>query len=888
MEATKYWGRGIVPRQLPDLWHRIPWKLLEFCKLSSKLKSSCWPSMTVECFCSFFRLIWGVFLHYLHGLAKMETRKISILFFISLFVTHTYAAVDTINATHPLIDGETLVSEGSNFQLGFFKPGSSNRTYVGIWYMKIPVCTFVWVANKEIPLVDSSGVLAIRHPGILVLINGTGHVIWSTNSSISTSLQNPVARLLDSGNLVVKEDNDENTDNIAWQSFDYPTDTQLPGMKVGWDLVTGFQRYLTSWSSSDDPSSGIYTYGIDRHGYPQPFIMRRSVLQFRFGPWDGINFGVRPWLLPNGPNIMLRYWFVFNQKELYYEYELVNSSVISHRVLTSDGTLERLVWNNQTQAWILYLSTQQDNCDTYELCGAFGVCNVDRSPECGCLQGFAPKSQKGWESRNWSDGCVRQTPLDCKNGDGFVKHSNVKLPNTMHSWYNTSMTLAECEKLCLQNCSCLAYSNIDVRAEGSGCLIWFGDLIDIRVYDNLGVDLYVRVASSEIGKLGSVGKKHNPIIVMCTILPVVLLTIAITLYFRKKQKNGGKMKLIWRAHSRAENRKQQEDLPLFNFKIIAEATENFSEDKKLGEGGFGPVYKGILKGGQEIAVKRLSKYSTQGLDEFKTEVKCIAKLQHRNLVKLLGCCIRFEERMLIYEYMPNKSLDYIIFDQERSRSLNWTKRFDIINGIARGLLYLHQDSRLRIVHRDLKAGNILLDHEFNAKISDFGMARSFGGNDCEAKTKRVVGTYGYMSPEYAIDGLFSLKSDVFSYGVLVLEIVSGKRNMRFSHPDHHHNLLGHAWKLYNEGESLKLIDPALFEQSNNIAQILRSIHIGQLCVQELPEDRPTMSSVVFMLGSDIELPPPKQPGFFISRILRKEDSTSSSINEFTITQLSSR
>ncbi|GAB4837211.1 hypothetical protein Ancab_039559 [Ancistrocladus abbreviatus] len=448
--------------------------------------------MTIACFCSFLRMIWGVFLQYFHGVAKMETMKISILFSISLLVTNICATIDTINATHPLRYGETLVSSGGNFQLGFFNPGSSSRRYVGIWYMKVSVRTVVWVANREVPLVDSSGVLAIRHPGILVLINGTGHVIWSTNSSRSTSPQNLVARLLDSGNLVV---NDENTDNIAWQSFDYPTDTQLPGMKVGWDLATGFQWYLTSWSSSDDPSPGVYTYGINHHGYPQFVIMRGFVIQYRSNPWNGITF--RPGLQPNH---IFKYWFVFNQNELYYEYELVNTSVFSYRVLTSYGTLERFVWNDKTQAWSPYLTTPQDNCDTYALCGAFGICNIDHSPECGCLQGFAPKSQKAWESGDWSDGCMRQTLLDCNSGDGFIKHSNVKLPNTIHSWYNTTMTLAECEKLCLHNCSCSAYSNIDVRAGGSGCLLWFGDLIDIRVFDSDWVDLYVRVAFSEIGK----------------------------------------------------------------------------------------------------------------------------------------------------------------------------------------------------------------------------------------------------------------------------------------------------------------------------------------------------------------------------------------------------
>ncbi|KAF5188336.1 Cysteine-rich receptor-like protein kinase, partial [Thalictrum thalictroides] len=195
-----------------------------------------------------------------------------------------------------------------------------------------------------------------------------------------------------------------------------------------------------------------------------------------------------------------------------------------------------------------------------------------------------------------------------------------------------------------------------------------------------------------------------------------------------------------RAHPKGSQEKDDFELPLYDLSVITVATDNFSEENKLGEGGFGPVYKGKFKGGQELAVKRLSKDSIQGMNEFKNEVILISKLQHRNLVRLLGCCIQGEEKMLVYEYMELKSLDSSIFDQTKGRLLDWRKRYDIILGIARGLLYLHHDSRLRIIHRDLKASNILLDSEMVPKISDFGMARLFGGDQLAAKTKRVVGT----------------------------------------------------------------------------------------------------------------------------------------------------
>ncbi|XP_058073050.1 receptor-like serine/threonine-protein kinase SD1-7 isoform X2 [Magnolia sinica] len=336
-----------------------------------------------------------------------------------------------------------------------------------------------------------------------------------------------------------------------------------------------------------------------------------------------------------------------------------------------------------------------------------------------------------------------------------------------------------------------------------------------------------------------------------------------------------------------EGRRKGLELPLFSFATVVAATDNFSPTNKLGQGGFGPVYKGKLPEGPEIAVKRLSRSSGQGLEEFKNEIILIAKLQHMNLVRILGCCIEGEEKILLYEYMPNKN-------PTKGKLLDWGKRVHIINGIAQGLLYLHKYSRLRVIHRDLKASNILLDGKMNPKISDFGMARIFGRNESEANTNRVVGTYGYMSPEYAMEGLFSEKSDVFSFGVLLLEIVSGKKNTSFYHSDRSLNLLGYAWELWKDGRVSELMDPMLGDPTSTCCNILRFIQMGLLCVQESAKDRPTMSDVVSMLGNEMAtLTNPKQPAFFLGRRGLEENSSKNrtencSNNDLTISEIEAR
>ncbi|XP_021741439.1 ephrin type-B receptor 3-like [Chenopodium quinoa] len=303
------------------------------------------------------------------------------------------------------------------------------------------------------------------------------------------------------------------------------------------------------------------------------------------------------------------------------------------------------------------------------------------------------------------------------------------------------------------------------------------------------------------------------------------------------------------------------DVKAFSFKDINTATDKFSFHRKLGEGGYGPVYKGKLKTGQEIAVKRLSKASSQGFEQFKNEVMLTARLQHVNLVKVMGFCVEREEKMLIYEYLPNSSFDFYLFDPVKSLQLDWGKRAHIIEGIIQGLLYLQEYSRLTIIHRDLKASNILLDKDLNPKISDFGMARIFQTDEYEANTSKIVGTYGYVPPEYVKQGVYSRKHDVYSFGVLLLQIISGKRNNQFYGANEEYNLLEYAYELWKEDEGKEFVDPSL-DDSNSKYKLMRCMQVALLCVQEKQEDRPSMLEISAILNNKIEhIMNPKRPAF---------------------------
>ncbi|KAK9005029.1 hypothetical protein V6N11_042477 [Hibiscus sabdariffa] len=412
-----------------------------------------------------------------------------------IFFSKAATAIDTISPSESLTDGMTLVSNEGAFVLGFFSPGSSKNRYLGIWFNNIPMQTVVWVANRINPINDSTGLLQIESSGRIVLQVQNTTAVWSTNTTAGA--QNPVLQLLDSGNLVVREGSDSSPENYLWQSFDYPTDTILPGMKVGFDLRTGIDRRFLAWKNWDDPSPGDLTYGVDLEGSPEMVLWKGSEKYSLSGLWDGNGFSGAPYYRSNP---IFEYDFVWNENEVYCIFSSRNQSVKLRNVLNqTQSQLQICTWNQENQTWQQFIDLPIDYCDTYGRCGPNANCDSNKLPTCQCLTGFKPKWPQKWSSSDYSGGCVHSKPLNCQQGDGFIRIANVNTPDTTNSWVNKTMNLKECRARCLGNCSCMAYTNLDVTGGGSGCVMWNGDLNNIKQLQMDGQDLYIRVSASQAG-----------------------------------------------------------------------------------------------------------------------------------------------------------------------------------------------------------------------------------------------------------------------------------------------------------------------------------------------------------------------------------------------------
>ncbi|XP_034690509.1 G-type lectin S-receptor-like serine/threonine-protein kinase At1g61420 [Vitis riparia] len=655
------------------------------------------------------------------------------------------ARTDSIKLGEGLPFSENLlVSAQGTFTLGFFSLDTG--TYLGIWYTSDVNNKKVWVANRDKP------------------ISGTN------------------------ANLMLDELNtDGSVKQTLWESFDDPTDTLLPGMKLGINLKTRMEWHTTG---NETPRDIYWSSGILKD------LGFEFISSVRFATHHSIYYFIS----------------VCNDNEIYFSYSV------------QDGAISKWVLNSRGGFFDTHgtLFVKEDMCDRY-----------DKYP-----------------------GCAVQEPPTCRTRDyQFMKQSvlNSGYPSLMN--IDTSLGLSDCQAICRNNCSCTACNT--VFTNGTGCQFWRDELPRAQVGDANQEELYVLSSSEDKGKPWWIWVIIFVVVVFLFMLPVFCCS-------QRNSRGDGKMgetSCKRRKSSTANALSDSKDIDKvkqFSLVSVMAATNNFSDENKIGKGGFGPVYKGKLSTGQEIAVKRLSRDSEQGSAQFYNE-RLIAKQQHRNLVRLLGYCIEGEEKMLIYEFMPNRSLEDVLFAPAGRKGLDWNTRCNIIEGIAQGLDYLHKHSRLNMVHRDLKASNILLDHDMNPKISDFGTARIFEPNASEVKTNNIVGTPGFMPPEYAMWGVYSRKTDVYSFGVLLLEIVSREMNIPCGSKNGAGNLINHAWKLWGEGNSLELVDPAVRDPHSR-TQMLRCIHVALLCVQNSAEERPTMSQVCSILTNKTEgLPNPNPP-----------------------------
>ncbi|KAK1436579.1 hypothetical protein QVD17_02360 [Tagetes erecta] len=772
------------------------------------------------------------------------------------FYNSCYSETDTLHQGQQLKDWDELVSSNRVFCLKFFSFGTTTSPYLGVFYRNNEIKsrlpdelqvlfsqarypynqgdssgdisnTAVWVANRNNPIPDIYGKLIIDGNGKFSIVSG-GAIVINLFSPTHLATCNASATLLDSGNLVLRELNpDGSVKQVLWQSFDYPTDTLLPGMKLGINLKTGHRWLLTSWRNDELPAEGLFTLTGDLNGTGQMVILREGVVHWTSGPWQNGEFKNTK-LKYSGPDV--RFDYVSNETEKSFTYLT--------RTYESDPAL-RMHQDGQLKASPLNLNI---HCRSIR---APPGCAEDEFEKINCRKDyFGQPRESSYYSYDFGDEHV----------------------------YDESYNLYDCQRICWSNCSCVAFTTTRNKV---GCQT-YGKMTYNPGNDHIYKSYYTFSYHGERKMMKKKKKKDRSWIgLILMIVPLVVLVSCYWVYknidFKEIARKTKKLFLLQMRRMRRfyiyvrTDKNINAELHYFTFQSISSATNNFSSTNKLGKGGFGEVYKGKLVDGQEIAVKRLSRTSGQGVKEFKNETELIAKLQHTNLVRLLGCCVEKQEKILVYEYMPNSSLDFFLFDPTKRGLLDWNNRFVIIDGIAQGLLYLHRFSRLRIIHRDLKASNILLDDYLKPKISDFGMAKLFGINESETNTSRVVGTRGYMPPEYLIDGVISTKIDVFGFGVLLLEIISSKMNYVSYDVVHPLNLLGLAWELWNEGRGLELMDPVL-EDTCTPKEVMTCIHVGLLCVQDHAPDRPTMSEVVSMLSNEnMHLPEPKQPAFFIER-----------------------
>ncbi|KAF7018950.1 hypothetical protein CFC21_032184 [Triticum aestivum] len=718
--------------------------------------------------------------------------------------------------------------------------------------------------------------LQISSDGNLVIVHNDS-VVWSTRivnnrtqaSSINTTAT--AAVLLNSGNLALTvTESPSSSDLPLWQSFDHPTDIVLPGAKVGRNKITGLNRKGVSKKSLIDPGLGSYSVELDISGQVVLKRLNPSVVYWHWASSKTSSLKLIPILksiLDMDPRTkgLINPAYVDNDQEEYYMYTSPDESSSTFVSLDISGQIKLNVWSQASQSWQTIYAQPADACTPSATCGAFTVCNGTAQPFCDCMGSFSQKSPRDWMFNDRTGGCIRNTPLHCNTSsnnknmtsstDIFNPIAHVTLPYNPQS-IDVVTTQSKCEEACLSSCSCTAYSYSNSR-----CSVWHGELLSVNRND--GIDntsedvLYLRLAAKDLPP-SLMKNKRKPNVGAVTAASIIgfglLMLMVLLLIWRNRFK--------WCGLPLYSNEGSSAGIIAFRYTDLVRATKNFSE--KLGGGGFGSVYKGVLSDSKTtIAVKKLDG-ANQGEKQFRAEVSSIGLIQHINLVKLIGFCCEGHHRLLVYEHMFNGSLDSHLFKKSNNADaavLNWNTRYQITLGVARGLSYLHQSCRECIIHCDVKPENILVDASFAPKVADFGLA-AFVGRDFSRILTTFRGTKGYLAPEWLTGVAITPKIDVYGFGMVLMEIISGSRNSPETHNTssstsyHAEYFPVQAINKLHGGDVKSLVDPRLHGDFN-LEEAERVCKVACWCIQDNEFDRPTMGEVVRVLEGlqEIDVPP---------------------------------
>ncbi|KAK1260328.1 G-type lectin S-receptor-like serine/threonine-protein kinase SD2-2 [Acorus gramineus] len=787
----------------------------------------------------------------------MSERAPHVPLLLAILVTISISTelVEIVQSTSVILRGNsTVLSSNRTFEMGFFTVDGGSSWFLGIWYASIPIRSYVWVANRRSPVtgpLSSSATLVLTDGEGLTVTDSAGRGVWFSGGGNATE-----ARLLDTGNLVVFYGDRGKKDVVLWQSFDHPSDTWLPEMEITRRLS------ITCWRSPSDPSPGLYSLRLSPRSYGSFELVYRGE-EGEIPYWSTGNWTSGGWF-SGVPEMTVPYIYTFRfnrpfTEEASFAYaEAFPSPPPTRFSVDPSGQIRQYTWSAQTANWNMFWSRPDDPCRVYGLCGHLGLCSaaataggVDVRRPCECPHEFVPADPPGWDSGDFSSGCVRRSGGGgaCA-GDTFEEVGAFLFEGGDGAVAVPVANRGSCEDSCRRNCSCLGLA---FDSKTGGCENLYGRVLNLQESaDHEAAVLYLRIDGGD----GDGRIARWKVAVLSCGSSMAFLGLTFLLF------------LIWKLKQRQRRRGGDEDdeeanlpvtnLRVFTYKELQTATRGFSEE--LGHGGFGAVFRGDLPGPSPtpVAVKRLDRPGG-GERDFRAEVRTIGSVHHVNLVRLIGFCLDGPHRLLVYDCMRNGPLSAYLRREHRRENLSWAVRFRIAVGTARGIAYLHEECRDRILHCDIKPENILLDGDYNPKVSDFGLAKLIG-RDFSRVLTTMRGTWGYVAPEWISGVAITPKADVYSYGMTLLEIIGGRRNVD-STDDGGEQWFFPPWaaKRIIEGGVADVVDPALGGGFDS-AEVERAGLVAVWCIQDEEGARPTMGSVVKMLEGTVGVttPPPPQ------------------------------